>query len=79
MLKFVSTGPGHNKLICTFDFSFFERGGALYYGVNAGIFTNSVSELNKIWCEFLMEESTGYASDLTSASRDIKRISLTSK
>ena len=30
----------------TFDFSFFERGGALYYGVNAGIFTNSVSEFN---------------------------------
>ena len=42
-------------------------------------FTNYVSELNKIWCEFLMEVSTVYASDLTSASRDIKRISLTSK
>ena len=42
-------------------------------------FTNYVTELNKIWGEFLMEESTGYASDLTSASRDIKKISLTSK
>ncbi len=42
-------------------------------------FTNYVSELNKIWDEFLMEESTVYATDLTSSSRDIKRISLTSK
>ena len=42
-------------------------------------FTNYVTELNKIWDEFLMEESTGYATDLTSSSRDIKRISLTSK